>query len=125
MQVCNIDSSEEHCRYPTLELLHQLESVTIHFHKSNVSNTSSQLLSFPSNIKKLTLHKFHLSWEEMMIIGTLQNLEILIFFKKEIIQRQRWDTCEGEFQQLKILKLDGVKISNGMQQMTILPDFND
>ncbi|KAL2532859.1 Disease resistance protein RPP8 [Abeliophyllum distichum] len=105
------DSSKRQYRYPNLNFLNQLESLSVYFHRSYVTNTVHGLISFPANLKKLTLRKFDLSPEQMSIIGRLQNLEILKL-QKAALEGKRWDTCEGEFLQLKFLELDGIQISH-------------
>ncbi|KAL2531135.1 NB-ARC domain-containing protein [Abeliophyllum distichum] len=104
------DSYKKKYRYPNLNLLYKLESLRVSFHQSNVTNTSPCLMSFPSNIKKLNLCKFDLSWEQIVIIGRLLNLEILKL-QDVFLEGKRWDASEGEFLELKFLELDGVQIS--------------
>ncbi|KAG8381124.1 hypothetical protein BUALT_Bualt06G0089800 [Buddleja alternifolia] len=88
-------------RCPDLHFLTQLESLTMdsHYSFSMYSN-----FKFPPNIKKLTLSKLSLPWEMMSSIGTLQNLKVLKLgfhaFRGEV-----WETRDGEFQQLRFLKL--------------------
>ncbi|KAG8367805.1 hypothetical protein BUALT_Bualt16G0110900 [Buddleja alternifolia] len=65
-------------------------------------------INFPSNIKKLSLFGFNsLPWEEMSIIGALPNLEILKLGYSAIVG-EIWETRDGEFQQLRFLKLEGL-----------------
>ncbi|KAL2551295.1 putative disease resistance protein [Forsythia ovata] len=104
------DSSKRKYRYPNLDFLNKLESLRLSFHKNYETKTSPGLMSFPSNIKKLNLCKFDLSWEQISIIGRLLNLEILKL-QDVFLEGKRWDTSEGEFLELKFLELDGVKIS--------------
>ncbi|KAG8367871.1 hypothetical protein BUALT_Bualt16G0117700 [Buddleja alternifolia] len=65
-------------------------------------------INFPSNIKKLTLSGFSLPWERMSIIGALPNLEILKL-EYNAMKGEIWETRDGEFQQLRFLKLEGLK----------------
>ncbi|KAL2531257.1 putative disease resistance protein [Abeliophyllum distichum] len=104
------DSSKRKYRYPNLDFLNKLESLRLSFHKNYETKTSPGLMSFPSNIKKLNLCKFDLSWEQISIIGRLLNLEILKL-QDVFLEGKQWDTSEGEFLELKFLELDGVQIS--------------
>ncbi|KAL2531147.1 putative disease resistance RPP13-like protein 3 [Abeliophyllum distichum] len=104
------DSSKRKYRYPNLDFLNKLESLRLSFHDKFETKTSLGLMSFPSNIKKLNLCKFDLSWEQINIIGGLLNLEILKL-QNVFLEGKRWDTREGEFLELKFLELDGVQIS--------------
>ncbi|KAL2551324.1 Disease resistance protein RPP8 [Forsythia ovata] len=104
------DSSKKKYRYPNLNFLNSLESLSVSFHRNYVTNTSPGLMSFPSNIKKLNLCKFDLSWEEISMIGSLLNLEILKL-QDVSLEGNQWNTSEGEFLELKFLELDGVQIS--------------
>ncbi|KAL8551750.1 hypothetical protein ACS0TY_000716 [Phlomoides rotata] len=65
-------------------------------------------ISFPSNIKKLSLSGcwLNMPWEKMSIIGILEKLEVLKLGRLTGLEGERWDTREGEFQKLKFLKLD-------------------
>ncbi|KAL2531291.1 Disease resistance protein RPP8 [Abeliophyllum distichum] len=104
------DSSKNKFRNPNLNFLNKLESLSVSFHRSYVTNTSPSLMSFPSNVKKLNLCKFDLSLEQISIIGGLLNLEILKLHDVSL-EGKRWDTSEGEFLELKFLELEGVQIS--------------
>ncbi|KAI3451641.1 hypothetical protein Pfo_008306 [Paulownia fortunei] len=87
-------------RYPDLRFLTQLESLKMTaFHKPVMAE-----INFPSNIKKLALSGLRLPWEKMSIIGRLPNLEVLKLSGDEFVG-ETWDTTDGEFQQLRFLKL--------------------
>ncbi|KAL2533021.1 NB-ARC domain-containing protein [Abeliophyllum distichum] len=58
----------------------------------------------PLNLRKLTLTKLKLNSNEMKMIGELQKLEVLKL-ESASIEDNEWNPNEGEFQQLRFLKL--------------------
>ncbi|KAL8538818.1 hypothetical protein ACS0TY_000720 [Phlomoides rotata] len=70
-------------------------------------NMETESISFPSNIKKLTLSgRLILPWEKMSVLGRLEKLEVLKL-GSGVFAGERWDMREGEFQKLKFFKLTG------------------
>ncbi|KAI3451640.1 hypothetical protein Pfo_008305 [Paulownia fortunei] len=102
------DSSQNRCFYPVIDFLTQLESLNISL--EGQVNWLSDVLSFPLNLKKLTLSRFKLSWKEVSIIGRLPKLEVLKLLKVSMEGKQ-WNTSDGEFEQLRFLKLDNLQIA--------------
>ncbi|KAG8379533.1 hypothetical protein BUALT_Bualt07G0098900 [Buddleja alternifolia] len=90
-------------RYPDLRFLTQLESLKMI--RSSYGDEKVGIIKFPSNIKKLTLSGLRLPWKKMLFIGTLPNLEILKL-EADAIVGEIWKTRDGEFQQLRFLKLE-------------------
>ncbi|KAL0305314.1 UNVERIFIED_CONTAM: putative late blight resistance proteinR1A-10 [Sesamum calycinum] len=95
-------------RYPDLSFLGQLESLKMEFQSSFRSEYTE--INFPTRIKKLNLSKIALPWEKMSVIGELPNLEVLKLVS-DAFEGQRWRTRNGEFQNLRFLKLDRMKFS--------------
>ncbi|KAL2531486.1 NB-ARC domain-containing protein [Abeliophyllum distichum] len=91
----------------SFNFLNQLESLKL---RSEAAYSLSSLISLPLNLKQLTLVDSHISLEQMEIIGKLKYLEVL---KLEYVSFEgiQWDTSEGEFPQLKFLKLGQVQIA--------------
>ncbi|KAL2531489.1 putative disease resistance RPP13-like protein 3 [Abeliophyllum distichum] len=91
----------------SFNFLNQLESLKL---RSEAAYTLSSLISLPLNLKQLTLVDSLISLEQMEIIGKLKYLEVL---KLEYVSFEgiQWDTSEGEFPQLKFLKLGQVQIA--------------
>ncbi|KAL2559334.1 putative late blight resistance protein-like protein R1B-16 [Forsythia ovata] len=104
------DSISNCNRFPALDFLNQLESLKISYY-GKVRNPCKFM--FPSNLKKLTLTKFRLPWNEISQIGRLPNLEVLkLLFKS--FEGKRWDMKDEkdeEFLNLKYLKLDNLDIA--------------
>ncbi|KAL0429570.1 UNVERIFIED_CONTAM: putative late blight resistance proteinR1B-16 [Sesamum radiatum] len=101
-----------------LDQLHKLENLKCRFgiYSSFKFNGSSMKLflpklTFPLNLKKFTLSGSCLPWEDMTLIGSLPKLEVLKLhnqaFKGEV-----WEPTEGEFLQLKYLKLDEMDLAH-------------
>ncbi|KAL3504582.1 hypothetical protein ACH5RR_034423 [Cinchona calisaya] len=91
---------------PVLDFLSELESLKVFFFGKTLYPCK---FSFPSNLKKLTISNSYLPWYEISIIGQLPNLEVLKLLNKAF-EGQEWDMREGEFQKLKVLKLDSLDI---------------
>ncbi|CAI9113436.1 OLC1v1014039C1 [Oldenlandia corymbosa var. corymbosa] len=65
--------------------------------------------SFPENLKELKLGSFDLSWENMSGIGKLPNLQVFKLWWTNL-EGETWEMKEGEFSQLRVLKLVRVKL---------------
>ncbi|KAL2532988.1 NB-ARC domain-containing protein [Abeliophyllum distichum] len=88
--------------YPTSNFFNHLESLSILFRASGII---SNLMSLPLTLRKLTLTDFKLNSKEMKMIGELPKLEVLKL-ESVVIEDNQWNPNEGEFQQLRFLKLD-------------------
>ncbi|KAL2532576.1 putative disease resistance protein [Abeliophyllum distichum] len=99
---CTYNQSWSRCL--DLSFLTQLESLRLVF------SGSSKLIKLPMNIKKLTLSKIRLPFEKMSLIGTLPNLEILKL-ECDAFEGGSWNTKDDEFQKLKFLKLERLKLA--------------
>ncbi|KAL2464844.1 NB-ARC domain-containing protein [Abeliophyllum distichum] len=105
---------EYYCRN-NLVHLRKLESLKwINFGYSflmNLSFPTSFLmnLSFLTSLKKLTLVKGRLSLEDILIVGSLPNLQVLKL-RSTAFFRQKWITNAGEFLQLKYLLLENIAL---------------
>ncbi|KAL2493296.1 putative disease resistance RPP13-like protein 3 [Abeliophyllum distichum] len=92
--------------FQDLSFLDRLESLRLTF----PSNYETHMISLPLNLRKLTLKYFYLSWEQAKIIGRLPNLFVLKL-QDVTFEGHKWNTTEGEFQQLKVLKLSSVLVT--------------
>ncbi|KAL7131933.1 hypothetical protein ABFS83_12G038200 [Erythranthe nasuta] len=103
------DSSEKCHRYVALDdCLTMLESLNISYLGSEYLKLPDTL-NLPSSLKKLTLHDFKLSRNEMSMIGRLPKLEALKLLYA-VFDGKEWKTNDDEFRELKFLKLDALKI---------------
>ncbi|KAL7153437.1 hypothetical protein ABFS83_04G168900 [Erythranthe nasuta] len=87
------------CLY-NLGSFRKLESLNCFFS----SDLHMQDLKFPSSIKKLTLEGCCLNWEDLTMVGSLSNLEVLKLGPGSVVGPV-WDPVEGEFLLLKYLAI--------------------
>ncbi|WMV52714.1 hypothetical protein MTR67_046099 [Solanum verrucosum] len=88
--------------FPRLDFLHQLVSLKL-FYYGRVRKTCE--FNFPSNLRKLTLSRFCLPWDQISIIGELPNLEVLKLLTKAF-EGSLWEVRDVQFLTLKLLILD-------------------
>ncbi|KAL7586845.1 hypothetical protein Lser_V15G40191 [Lactuca serriola] len=69
----------------------------------------NHIIRFPETLKVLTLVRCGLPWSNMTIIQSLPNLEFLVI-KDNGFEGTLWETGEGQFQQLKALRLEELNI---------------
>ncbi|KAL3527947.1 hypothetical protein ACH5RR_012603 [Cinchona calisaya] len=67
-------------------------------------------LAFPLNLKKLTLSSYWKPWREISTIGKLPNLEVLKLLENSFMG-ENWEMEEGEFFNLRYLKLESLNIN--------------
>ncbi|XP_027084208.2 putative late blight resistance protein homolog R1A-3 [Coffea arabica] len=113
------DSSENCNQFPGLELLTELESLKI-FYLGKALHPGE--LSFPVNLKKLTLSNFRLPWDRISAIGGLEQLEVLNLVSRAF-EGSEWEMNEGEFLKLKFLKLDSLNIARWTASAEPLPNL--
>ncbi|KAG8378889.1 hypothetical protein BUALT_Bualt07G0031500 [Buddleja alternifolia] len=87
--------------------LHKLESLSIGNWKST--------FAFPCSLKKLELNGCRIPWEDMTVIASLPNLEILLLYDAEAMEHSslthEWiNPVEGGFRQLKFLLICGINL---------------
>ncbi|KAK4349534.1 hypothetical protein RND71_032289 [Anisodus tanguticus] len=66
--------------------------------------------TYPSNLKKLTLASLEIPWSKISNIGRLSNLEVLKL-EGNAFSGIKWDVTDGEFPNLKVLKLKNLGFS--------------
>lgn len=99
---CNVSCST----FPALNLLNKLESLNLTY-QGNVRVQHPCDLTFPSNLKKVTLSNFCLPWSEISKLGTLPQLEVLkLLFRA--FEGRVWDLGDEKFGNLKFLKLESL-----------------
>ncbi|KAL2456453.1 Disease resistance RPP8-like protein 3 [Abeliophyllum distichum] len=106
------DSFENRYHYPTLDFIESLESLSVSFRPSYVSDDiSREVIDLQRNLRKLTLRNFDLSWKQMNIIGMLSELQVLKL-RDDTIEGKEWHAEEGKFLQLRYLELDVLQIEH-------------
>ena len=99
-----IDCSDSEVCLNNLVHLHQLEDLKL---RSSSSNAFYQkdMFAFPRMLKRLTLSRVPLPWEEMTIVGSLSNLRVLKL-TYQACKGNKWETTEGEFPHLEFLLIE-------------------
>ncbi|KAG6409423.1 hypothetical protein SASPL_127462 [Salvia splendens] len=99
-----IDCSDCEVCLNNLVHLHQLEDLKL---RSSSSNAFYQkdMFTFPRMLKRLTLSRVPLPWDEMTIVGSLSNLRVLKL-THQACKGKKWETTEGEFPLLEFLLIE-------------------
>ncbi|KAH6778847.1 hypothetical protein C2S52_010084 [Perilla frutescens var. hirtella] len=103
--------------------LHKLERLNVYvppylWSKSDVSEN----LAFPVSLRKLTLTGCRFPWEDMIIIGSLPNLEVLKL-KRGACHGTIWETTEGQFCQLKVLLIENTDLRQWITESSHFPQL--
>ncbi|KAL0397280.1 UNVERIFIED_CONTAM: Disease resistance protein RPP13 [Sesamum calycinum] len=85
-------------------------------------NIPRPTLTFPPNLKKLTLSGCLLPWEDMTYIGSLTKLEVLKLHRNAFSGKV-WEPIEGEFLRLKYLKLHHMDLADWRADETHFPSL--
>ncbi|KAL2243703.1 UNVERIFIED_CONTAM: putative late blight resistance protein R1B-8 [Sesamum indicum] len=93
-----VEDWSSYCLY-NLVHLHKLESLYVRAKDLSLKN-----MGFPTSLKKLELYECKVPWEDMIIIGSLPNLEVLML-KGCGFKGSEWNPIEGQFPRLKVLEL--------------------
>ncbi|KAL0318449.1 UNVERIFIED_CONTAM: hypothetical protein Sangu_2001100 [Sesamum angustifolium] len=90
----------QYYRLDNLIRLQNLETLSV-----SAGYLTLEKITFPTSLKELRLVRCYIPWENMTIIGSLlPNLEKLeLRYNK--FQGSKWNQVEGEFPQLKVLKI--------------------
>ncbi|XP_016463533.1 putative late blight resistance protein homolog R1B-16 [Nicotiana tabacum] len=96
--------------FPSFDSLSQLKSLKIGVFGELVDPYGFEDFSYPSNLKKLTLARLELPWSRILTISRLSSLKVLKLERNAFKGRQ-WDIKDGEFPNLKILKLKKLGLS--------------
>ncbi|KAL8543450.1 hypothetical protein ACS0TY_004115 [Phlomoides rotata] len=85
--------------------LQKLESLNLKTRRyCDIGKISRSLVSFPQSLKKLTLTRTRLNWEDLTrSIGSLPLLQFLVLWNACV--GPKWETAEGDFCSLRVLKI--------------------
>ncbi|KAL0318456.1 UNVERIFIED_CONTAM: putative late blight resistance proteinR1B-16 [Sesamum angustifolium] len=84
--------------------LHKLESLFL-----LAEDLFSEKLAFPCSLKKLNLSWCRIPWENMTMVGSLPNLEVLKLMY-HACEGSEWNPVEGGFRRLKVLLIRYVDV---------------
>ncbi|KAL0319033.1 UNVERIFIED_CONTAM: putative late blight resistance proteinR1A-3 [Sesamum angustifolium] len=103
-----------------LARLSKLESLTWDVYSCQKVPTED--FAFPLSLKKLCLRGCRLPWEEMRIVGSLPNLEILRLYDRAVVGNV-WNPSEGEFARLKFLEIHRTELKYWGAENTRFPSL--
>ncbi|KAG8378874.1 hypothetical protein BUALT_Bualt07G0030000 [Buddleja alternifolia] len=103
LKISYFDYSRKDWSYYTLYNLARLSKLESLFVRAEI--VSSNIISFPNSLQKLVLHGCKMCWEDMTIIGSLPNLQVLKLGSGAFVGPE-WDPVEGEFLRLKFLSIE-------------------
>ncbi|KAH6781532.1 hypothetical protein C2S51_006825 [Perilla frutescens var. frutescens] len=96
-----------------LNRLHKLESLRlVMLGEWPVSDTKlNKILTFPHSLNKLCLSQCQLDWEDLTMIGSLPQLEVLNLVSLSVKDGEEWSPIDGQFLRLKFLKIDSCDLA--------------
>ncbi|XP_047971695.1 disease resistance protein RPP13-like [Salvia hispanica] len=83
-------------------------------------NDLSYSFAFPEMLKKLTLRDLKLPWNDMIVVGSLPNLQVLKL-KGCTCSGGTWETTEGTFPVLEVLLVQGSGFKNWITESGHFP----
>ncbi|KAL0341481.1 UNVERIFIED_CONTAM: Disease resistance protein RPP13 [Sesamum calycinum] len=107
LKICyfkNVEDWSSYCLFNIVHL-HKLESLFVIARDLQVKD-----IAFPTSLKKLFLCECKIPWEDMTIIGSLPNLEVLILYH-DAFKGSEWNPDEGQFPRLKVLSITDSKLA--------------
>ncbi|KAK4437237.1 putative late blight resistance proteinR1B-8 [Sesamum alatum] len=105
-----------YCLY-NLPHLHKLESLLLQCERFFLKN-----MTFPHTLKKLTLRRCGIPWEDITAIGSLPNLEVLKLYYNAF-KGHEWNPIEGEFLSLRFLLMKDVDVVSWGADKTNFPNL--
>ncbi|KAL0429590.1 UNVERIFIED_CONTAM: hypothetical protein Sradi_0585000 [Sesamum radiatum] len=101
--------------------LRQLETLNLMFQAVWTVNPFPPSFALPSSLKKLTLTSCGLPWQDMTVIRSLPNLEVLKLKSRAFIGEE-WECCsEGEFPMLKFLLIERLNLKRWQVESSHFP----
>ncbi|KAL0384889.1 UNVERIFIED_CONTAM: putative disease resistance protein [Sesamum radiatum] len=103
--------------------LQKLETLKCEFDRDDrVGNRLAFKLALPLNLRKLTLNGCTISWENMTVIGSLPNLEVLKLRSFDF-EGSVWKPNEGEFTKLMYLLIHDTSLEHWHADSTHFPQL--
>ncbi|KAG8388237.1 hypothetical protein BUALT_Bualt02G0104900 [Buddleja alternifolia] len=120
---CKSNKKWQHYCLNNLVHLCQLETLGISFYLSSSFSRVElfpESFSFPRNPKKLSLRGCKLPWEDLRVVGSLPNLEVLKLQFRAMVGEE-WELVEGEFLRLKSLQMRWLDLKYWRAENTHFP----
>ncbi|KAL0402644.1 UNVERIFIED_CONTAM: hypothetical protein Slati_4294300 [Sesamum latifolium] len=100
---------------------HQLEKLKVKIYPSFLFRRKLNPV-FPPSLRKLTLSGSRRPWEDMEIVGSLPNLEVLKL-RDYAFRGYKWETSEEEFRCLKFLLIDKSDLQHWITESSHFPNL--
>ncbi|KAL0344284.1 UNVERIFIED_CONTAM: Disease resistance protein RPP13 [Sesamum angustifolium] len=100
---------------------HQLQKLKVKIYPSFLFRWKLNPV-FPPSLKKLSLSGWHRAWEDMGIVGSLPNLEVLKL-RDYAFRGYKWETNEEEFRCLKFLLIDKSDLQHWITENSHFPNL--
>ncbi|KAH6772508.1 hypothetical protein C2S51_010912 [Perilla frutescens var. frutescens] len=88
-----------------LRRLHKLESLSLSVEGWRIKNSKLKILTFPSSLNKLSLYECNLHWDDLTMIGSLPQLQVLKLKRFSVTEGEEWSPVDGQFLRLRVLKI--------------------
>ncbi|KAH6761344.1 hypothetical protein C2S51_018293 [Perilla frutescens var. frutescens] len=98
-------SSNEEYHLHYLNYLHQLEKLQVTGYTNFSWRSQNRIAFFSMTLQKMSLVGVKFPWEDMGIVGSLRNLQVLKLLN-HACDGETWETDDEEFPQLKFLLID-------------------
>ncbi|KAK4433081.1 putative late blight resistance proteinR1B-16 [Sesamum alatum] len=100
---------------------HQLEKLKVKIYPTVLFRRKLNLV-FPPSMKKLALSGWQRPWEDIGIVGSLPNLEVLKL-RNFAFRGYKWETSEEEFRRLKFLLIDKSDLQHWITESSHFPNL--
>ncbi|KAK4414152.1 Disease resistance protein RPP8 [Sesamum alatum] len=112
---------EEYCLNNLVHLC-QLETLNLMFRYSRryIADPFLASFAFPPTLKKLTLSTCELPWQDMAVIRSLPNLEVLKL-RYDAFTGEEWECSDGEFPRLKFLLMEMLNLRRWQVESSHFP----
>ncbi|KAH6827946.1 hypothetical protein C2S53_013414 [Perilla frutescens var. hirtella] len=100
--------------------LHRLENLEVYAGCWVDSRPKSYIITFPRMLKRLSLRDLNLAWNDMFIVGSLPNLQVLKLKSCACIG-STWETMEGAFPVLEVLLMESLRLENWITESSHFP----
>ncbi|KAH6769437.1 hypothetical protein C2S51_014773 [Perilla frutescens var. frutescens] len=100
--------------------LHRLETLEVYAGCWVESRPKSYMFTFPRMLKRLSLRTLNLAWNDLAIVGSLPNLQVLKL-KDDACIGSTWETMEGVFLRLEVLVMEALRLEEWIAESSHFP----